>query len=330
MLGAQKEPGGSSLRLLIVLATALLSLSASCSKDQGNPNRQLETLPRVISSREFVSRLASIEPPRNADHPESLDRAARIIADALSDAGLEPEFQSLSVNGAEYRNVTALLGKGNRARVVVGAHYDVLGSQPGADDNASGVAALVGIASALATRELSADVEFVAFTLEEPPAFRTEHMGSAHHARLLARSGVEVRAMLALEMLGYYSDEIGSQSFPSRELRERFPATGNFLAVVARDAEAPLVSRLQRAMATASDLPVHILAAPDAVEGIDFSDHLNYWQAGFPAVMVTDTAFFRNPNYHQPSDRPDTLDFERLQKAIEAVTAGIVALSGAD
>jgi Zn-dependent M28 family amino/carboxypeptidase len=281
------------------------------------------------SAREIVERFSALDPPRNIDHPESLDRAAEWIFQALEDSGLEPTYQRYRYQGARYQNVTALIGSGARPRLVVGAHYDVCGDQPGADDNASGIAALLMVATQLAKESLDADVELVAFTLEEPPAFRTPYMGSAQHARALAEKGVEVIAMISLEMLGFYSEEPGSQEFPVRELGDRFPSEGDFLAVIGRENEADLLSRIAATMNSTERLQVFALAAPPTVQGIDYSDHMNYWRHGFPALMVTDTAFFRNPHYHLPSDRPETLDYARLDQAIQALIAAIIDLAGA-
>ena len=161
----------------------------------------------------------------------------------------------------------ARIGTGARERIVVGAHYDVFGDLPGADDNASGVAALLAVAQRLAKRPLAADVELVAYALEEMPHYRTDAMGSVRHARALRAAGVRVRAMLSLEMLGYYDDAPGSQEFESAVLRERFGDRGNFVAVVGRAEEAALLAAIEPAMRAASDLPVAFLAAPKGDAG---------------------------------------------------------------
>jgi Zn-dependent M28 family amino/carboxypeptidase len=278
---------------------------------------------------DLVAELAAIQPPRSAEAPASLERAARLVAEALEDAGWSARLQPFEVEREVFYNVSALLGSGSRPRLVIGAHYDVWADGPGADDNASGVAALVWVASRLAGRSLPVDVELVAYSLEEPPFFRTDDMGSARHAGALRDAKIPVVAMLSLEMLGYYSDAPGSQSFPDPSLEEQFGTTGNFLAVVGRPEEEPLLALLEPAMRSAGSLPVHALAMPPDLPGVGFSDHQSYWRTGFQAVMVTDTAFLRNPNYHQESDRPETLDFRRLEAAAAAVVAGAVALAEA-
>jgi Zn-dependent M28 family amino/carboxypeptidase len=152
-------------------------------------------------------------------------------------------------------------------------------------------------------------------------------MGSARHAAALLAKRVEVIAMLSLEMLGYYSDAPGSQRYPDPQLAERFGTRGDFLAVVGRAQEAALLGKLETAMTAAGPLPIRVFPAPPSTEGVDYSDHVNYWRAGFPAVMVTDTAFLRNPNYHRGSDTAATLDFVRLRQAADAVHDGVVALA---
>jgi Zn-dependent M28 family amino/carboxypeptidase len=276
------------------------------------------------SPRGVVEALATIDPPRSAAHPESLERAARFIAAQLTAAGLKPELQPFRVGSNQYFNVSALVGSGNRKRIVVGAHYDVYGENPGADDNASGIAALLQIASKVASQSLPLDVELVAFALEEPPYFGSENMGSVHHARALARSGTQVAVMFSLEMLGYYSDEPGSQKYPQPHLANYFSTTGNYIAVLGLSDDAQLLEQIRKAMSAATDLKAFTLSGPPDFPGISQSDHFNYWRQGFPAVLVTDTANFRNPHYHQDSDKPETLDYVRLQKAADAVHAAVV------
>jgi len=317
-------------------AVALAALLLGCQTgvpSSANPTVLAPTAgaprtPAVASIEAMVAALTAIEPARNAENLASLDRAAALIGDAFTTAGLQPRAQVFEVNGRRYRNVTALIGRGDRPRMVVGAHYDVAGDQPGADDNASGVAVLVHVAGRLAGRTLPVDIELVAFTLEEPPFFSSADMGSARHAAALAAADVEVVAMLSLEMLGFYSDAPDSQRYPEPRLAERFGTRGDFLAVVGRVQDGALLRQLEAAMAAAGPLPIHVLAAPPGMQGVDYSDHRSYWQAGFVAVMVTDTAFLRNPNYHRAADTAATLDFTRLRQAADAVHDGIVALAG--
>jgi hypothetical protein len=167
-----------------------------------------------------------------------------------------------------------------------------------------------------------------AYSLEES-AFATHEMGSVRHAEAHADAGHHIRAMISLEMIGFYSDRPGSQGAPDPRIAEHYPKEGNFLMVVGRVEDAPLTRRVQEAMQRATTLPIFSINAPRAVPGIDLSDHRNFWDAGFPAAMITDTAFYRNPHYHMPTDTPETLDYARMALAVDAIEAAIVDLANA-
>ncbi|MFN0124406.1 MAG: M28 family peptidase [Blastocatellia bacterium] len=175
-----------------------------------------------------------------------------------------------------------------------------------------------------------APVELVAYTLEEPPFFRGELMGSAVHARALRERGARVRAMISLEMIGCFSDTPASQEFPNPALRLLYPSVGNFIAVAGDFRQIGLVREMKGAMRRAGAIPVYSINAPGWLPGIDFSDHLNYWNAGYPAVMVTDTSFYRNKNYHTPQDTADKLDYNRMAGVVQAVFAAVQAFAPVD
>ncbi len=166
----------------------------------------------------------------------------------------------------------------------------------------------------------------MAFALEEPPFFATPDMGSFHHAARLKERGEDITVMIALEMIGYFSDEPGSQEFPLALLRWVYPRRGNFIAVVGRWGQARVVRDVKAGMKGATDLPVYSITAPRAVQGVDFSDHRSYWRHGMRAVMITDTAFFRNPGYHGPGDTADTLDYRRMAQVVTSVFAALETL----
>ncbi|HEX8361116.1 MAG TPA: M28 family peptidase [Longimicrobium sp.] len=274
-----------------------------------------------------VRMLAGELAPRSVSHPANLDAAASYVAARMAEGGAEVADQRYRAHGQTFRNVVARLGPREGERVVVGAHYDAAGPFPGADDNASGVAGVIELARVLAGAPLAVPVELVAYPCEEPPFFRTPFMGSMVHAASLRDEGVRVRAMIALEMIGFFSDAPGSQSFPSPLLKPFYPSRGNFITVVGRLGQGPLIRRVKRAMRRASPLTVRSIQAPQAVPGVDFSDHASYWAAGFDAVMVTDTAFYRNPHYHTAHDTPDTLDYRRMAMVVEGVRAAVLALA---
>lgn len=265
--------------------------------------------------------------PRDYANPANLDRAAGYIRTQFEDSGAAVEFQDFAVRGTSYRNVTAAFGPRSDERVVVGAHYDAAGPFPGADDNASGVAGLIELAHLLSDASPAIGVELVAYSLEEPPFFATPHMGSAVHAASLQAQGVRLHGMLSLEMIGYFTDAPDSQRFPHPAMKALYPSTGNFIGVVGKIGQGSLVWRVKRAMRRGSPLPVHALIAPPSLPGVALSDHLSYWQAGYPAAMITDTAFYRNPHYHTAGDRPELLDYRRMAMVVQGVHAAVLRLA---
>jgi Zn-dependent M28 family amino/carboxypeptidase len=283
--------------------------------------------------------------PRSYDQFDSIDRAARFIHDEFARSGGRVSYQDVAVEESRYRNVIVRFGPDIGPVRVIGAHYDSFADvgidtddargysprthTPGADDNASGVAGLLELARLLGRKPPAHAVELVAYTLEEPPHFRTGHMGSAWHARALKASGREVEFMLSLEMIGRFSDRPGSQRYPLRGMGRLYPDRGDFVILVGKMSDFAALRRLKAIMAGASDLPVHSINAPPLLQGIDFSDHLSYWREGYPAFMVSDTAFLRSHTYHQASDTYDKLDYARMAKVVQAVYA-IAQRPGAD
>jgi len=270
-----------------------------------------------------VRRLSGSYHPRNWRHTANLDRCADYVRGELTAAGAVVRDQSYEVRGMLFRNVIGRFGPESGELLVIGAHYDAFESTPGADDNASGVAVLLEVAGLLGTYPPIQPVELVAFTLEEPPFFRTEHMGSARYAAELKASRRPVAGVLILEMVGYFTDAPFSQRYPSPLLWLLYPSRGNFLAVVGRYDQGRWIREVKRGMAGATPLPIHSIRAPTVLPGIDFSDHLNFWALGYPAVMLTDTAFYRNKAYHTAHDTPERLDYDRMAEVTAAVVAFI-------
>ncbi|HEX8632876.1 MAG TPA: M28 family peptidase, partial [Pyrinomonadaceae bacterium] len=243
-----------------------------------------------------VRMLSETFSPRDAGHPENLDRVAAYLRKEFERANaVAVSEQTFESRGHTYRNVIASFGARTNELIVVGAHYDTAGALPGADDNASGVAGLIELAYLLGKSPPATRVELVAFALEEPPYFRSPSMGSAVHAASLRAQGFAVRAMLSLEMIGYFSDQPDSQQYPVSLLKALYPSQGNFIAIVGKIDQGRVVRRVKKALREASPLPVYSINAPRSIPGVDFSDHLNYWNEGYDALMITDTAFYRNP-----------------------------------
>lgn len=313
--------------LLSLLLLILIVLSAAAYFVK-NPVFQVKKAPKEncyppseTLLQEHVKTLTGISPPRSVKYPEGLEKASEYIYNTFKSFGMDPKEQKFMVDNREYKNIVTLYGAPDKPRVVIGAHYDVYDDQPGADDNASGVAGLLEIGRMLDSikPDLPYAIELVAYTNEEPPFFRTPYMGSAVHARSLKEEGVEVKCMISLEMIGYFSDKKGSQEFPIAALKALYPATGNFIAVVGKMENQSLVRKFKKAMNKCGSISVESINAPATIPGIDFSDHQNYWAAGFPALMITDTSFYRNPHYHKKTDTFETLDFSRMAGVVEAV-----------
>ena len=276
-----------------------------------------------------VAFLADSHPRRNIFNQLGYAASARYLEDRFREAGLEPtrEVFSLSDGTTSCENVVAEIAAGPLDRgdvLVIGAHYDTIQGTPGADDNASGIACLLELAARFRARSKSdslfpaCTIRFVCFANEEPPHFMTEDMGSHVHAMVAKDLGEKIRLMVSLEMLGYYDDTPGSQSYPF-PLSLFYPDTGDFVAVVGNISSAGHVRRLVGRWRKAQPFPCEGAALPSGIPGIGYSDHWSFWRAGYPAVMVTDTSFFRNPNYHTAADRPDTLDYERMARVVDAL-----------
>jgi Zn-dependent M28 family amino/carboxypeptidase len=294
------------------------------------PVPQPKAAPSPAQLRADVAYLSEDCFPRAVHRPEQLFKAGEYVRTRLEGLGYAVEEQGYEAQGAPYRNLIARIGPAEGPLVVVGAHYDACGEQPGADDNASGVAGLLAVAELLQAHaeHLQGPVELVAYTLEEPPFFRTKQMGSWVHARRLKTAGRALKAMICLEMIGYYDDAPGSQAYPAPGLELLYPSKGDFIAVVGRLGEEALVKRVKQAMRAGAGISVYSINAPAGMKGIDQSDHRNYWALGYPAVMVTNTAFFRNPHYHQPTDAPETLDYARMAEVSMGVFQAVLALAG--
>jgi len=261
--------------------------------------------------------------PRDWQNPQNLDRCADYIAGEMRKAGAAVEFQHYEALGKNYRNVIGRFGAGKTRKIIIGAHYDSCDDTPGADDNASGVAGLLELARMIGEQPVDLEVELVAYTLEEPPFFRSQMMGSAIHAASVADERERIIGVIVLEMIGYFSDESGSQGYPLPLMKAFYPGRGNFITVVSRWDQGRWIKQVKQDMKGATPLPVYSFRAPQALPGVDFSDHRNYWPHDIPALMVTNTAFHRNRAYHTPNDTADRLDYERMGLVVVGVYEAI-------
>ena len=312
-----------TLILLIVLSLAgtvvlRLLVVRPPSRSSHNPTEVAPHLAQAGNLRAHVHMLSEDLVPRSWRHRTNLKRAADYIADALRKSGGSIERQPFRAAGQTYENILAAFGPDREPWIVVGAHYDVAGDGPGADDNASAVAGLLELGRLLGSHPPTRRVLLAAYCLEEPPFFATDQMGSAVHARSLKQAGRRIELMICLEMIGYFSDRPGSQGFPFPLLRLFYPSTGNFIMVVDRTTSTH-GPRIRDAMRPAAPLPVYAINAPSFLWGIGLSDHRSFWKAGFDAVMITDTAFYRNRAYHTAGDTADRLDYARMARVVDGL-----------
>lgn len=269
--------------------------------------------------RETVWYLAGDIGQRSYLDMDRLEAAAQYIEERLGSAGCEAIRHPFGYQGRTYYNISAEIkgkGDGREGILVIGAHYDTVIGTPGADDNASGIAGLIELARLSVIQHLPRTIRFVAFCLEEPPVFLTSRMGSHVYAAGLKEEGVEVFGMISLEMLGFYTGGRNSQYYPASFFRFFYPDRGDFIAFVGNLSSRQFTNSMKQAFRAGSSLPVESLNAVSVIPGVDFSDHRSFWKFGFRAFMVTDTAFYRNPNYHSPGDTPDTLDYGRMAECV--------------
>jgi Zn-dependent M28 family amino/carboxypeptidase len=247
----------------------------------------------------------------------ALNFVAQYIYDQFSASCDTVYYQTFIVNGKEYKNVIGSIGLNKKERIVIGAHYDVEGYIEGADDNASSIAGLLELSRLLSKDTLNYRIDFVAFTLEEGPYFRTDKMGSYVHAKSLHDKGIKIKGMICLEMIGYFSDKINSQNYPYGILRFFFGSKGDFIAVVHKFGNGNFGRLISRKMKSLKILHTISFRSPVNFNGLNLSDHYNYWKFGYSAVMITNTAFYRNDNYHKITDRIHTLDINRLSLVVD-------------
>ncbi len=319
------------LAVLLLLAGGITYMTAMPGRSFSGP---LPTLTpeesRLATALEgHVRQLAGRIGGRSVVAHRGLAQAVTYVAEQFAAAGLACRTQSFEVLGVPCRNLSVEIPGDTRHDeiVVIGAHYDSVLSDPAANDNASGIAVLLELARLSAGTKPERTLRFVAFVNEEPPYFQTEQMGSLVYARACKARGDKITAMLSLETMGCYSDAEGSQSYP-RPFNLLYPSRGNFIGFIGNLGSRALVRQCIGSFRAQAHFPSEGGAIPGGVPGVAWSDHWAFWQVGYPAIMVTDTAPFRYPHYHQDTDTPDKLDYGHLARVTAGLRAVLADLSG--
>ncbi len=274
--------------------------------DTANIKRNLEAITNTSDYRNYIN-IDVLDTVAERIKHEFLKHTSRVSA------------QAYNVNQKTYKNIIASFGPEDAQRIIVGAHYDVCGEQDGADDNASGVAGILELARLLKDQSLKYRIDLVAYTLEEPPYFNTEKMGSYVHAKSLHDANIPVKGMVSLEMIGYYSDIENSQGYPVSMMKWIYGDKGNFITIVQKSFCGEFARAFKKLSFDNNSIATKSFRTPSFLGGANLSDHKNYWEFGYSAVMVTNTAFFRNYNYHTKSDQVSLLNIDKMALAIDGV-----------
>ena len=276
-----------------------------------------------------VEMLAEQIGERNVWQPEALVAAALYIRTTLEDLGYQLHIQPFESEGQTVQNIEVALPGTTAPQeiVVVGAHYDSVPDGPGANDNASGIAALLEIARLLKGKMHARTLRLVAFVNEEQPFSNGAQMGSRVYAERSRQHNEQIKAMASLETIGFYTNQAASQHYPF-PYSYIYPDTGNFIGFVGNLSSWRLVREALGAFRTSTAFPSEAVAAPGWIRGVSWSDHASFWQAGYPAIMITDTAFFRYQHYHKETDTPEKLDYKSLARVTRGLVDVAAALAG--
>jgi Peptidase family M28 len=322
----------SALRITIGVAAVLALLWWFGMRMPGKNVTKAEPLSRDdVALREElradVQKLAGEIGERNMWHYAELNAAAEFIENSFSRAGLHPQRDSYELRGQACHNIEVEIPPSQGAAVsspppsiiLIGAHYDSVFGSPGANDNGSGVAAMLALARRFAGRKTEHTLRFVAFVNEEPPYFLSGEMGSLVYAERCKARGDKISAMISLETIGYFSDAPNSQTYPSPGLGIFYPKVGNFIGFVANVHSRTLLRRVIALFRKHAKIPSEGASLPSFVPGVSWSDQWSFWKHGYPGIMVTDTAPFRYPYYHSANDTPDKLDYDRFTLVVSGM-----------
>ncbi len=314
--------------LLTLSLMGVQTLTEASPPEVAGTSTSTPMLPLADRLRAHVQRLAGDIGERNVWRPNALHAAADYIRKEWRNQGYDVAVQRYIAYDIVSENLEVVRPGIKRPGeiILIGAHYDSVRGSPGANDNASGVAALLEIGRALADVSLQRTVRLVAFVNEEPPFFYWGEMGSGVYAKAARSRGDDIRVMMSLEMLGAYSNAPRSQSYPSI-IGWFYPDRANFIAFVSNIASRKQLKRTVEAFRKNSAFPSEYLATFSIVPGVSWSDQLSFWREGYQALMVTDTAFYRYPYYHTAQDTPNKLDYTSMAQVVKGLTGAIIALA---
>lgn len=312
-------------KIFIGLILTIIGIFALLNYPVSSDAKALPRLADTINIKKCLELVINTSKPRYYKNVNILDSVAERIKSEFSKYTDSVVFQEFTVNDAKFKNVIASFGPVNAERIIVGAHYDVCLQQDGADDNASGVAGILELARLLQSQPLKYRIDLVAYSLEEPPFFGTTKMGSYVHAKSLKDGNAPVLGMISLEMIGYYSDEENSQTYPIGLLEWIYGGNGNFITIVQKSMCGKFAKLYKEFAFQNNTIITKSFRAPSFVGGIGLSDHRNYWEFNYSAIMITNTSFYRNHNYHLVSDVLSSLDIKRMGLTIEGVYRTLVA-----
>ncbi len=314
--------------MIALLSVANVSLGQQKVADTAldKSNTESETSARLRATVEHLSEKIG---ERNLFKPKKLDEAAEYLQKSFAGLGYSIVRESFFVSGIECHNLIAEV-KGNarpKEIVLVGAHYDSVRGTPGANDNATGTAALLEIANQLRGKQFPRTIRFIAFTNEEPPYFQRDgRMGSWVHAKSCRARGDDLKSVISLETMGYFTDEANSQKYPPL-LAALYPSTGNFIGFVSNVESRPQLTEMVKVFRKHCKVDSQLAALPGEITGVGWSDHWSFWQEDYPGIMVTDTAPFRYPHYHEPTDTIDKIEFVRYSQVVDGLAKTISELA---
>ena len=325
----------AKIATLLILLFSSTFIAAGCQAQEpvpSEPAAATEVAPEDSGEQalleKHVGHLASDIGQRNLKNYKSLCKAADYIEKEFQDYGLKPKRQTFVARELDCFNIAAEITGTKKPDeiVIVGAHYDSAEGTPGANDNGSGVAAMLVLAKQLSKKKPDRTLRFVAFTNEEPPYFQTpDEMGSSVYAKMCREEDQNIVAVISLETMGFFTDEPDSQHYPS-PLDRLYPSTGNFVGFVGNIPSGKLVRRVLKSFQDNCDVPAEAASLPGNVPGVGWSDHWSFWQNDYLGIMVTDTAPYRYPHYHKATDTPDKINFPVFANVVKGLVAPIEEL----